>query len=184
VLFSDNPLIKYTINKGEGVGERVGEGVGEGAGAGEGAGVGARAGVNVKNGSYLPICFTLVVTRSSKFPTKDPCTIWSTQLFVLRNHLFMRRRLFCNILSMQHFVHATFCPRNHLSMRQFFCNVLSLQHFVHATFCPQQFVRNILSATICPRHFVLQRFVLRHFVHATFCPQHFVRDILSCDIQS
>jgi hypothetical protein len=29
VLFSDNPLIKYTINKGEGVGEREGEDVGE-----------------------------------------------------------------------------------------------------------------------------------------------------------
>jgi len=91
---------------------------------------------------------------------------------------------FFNVWSLQHFVHATFCPRNHLSMRHLFRNVLSLQHFVHATFCPQQFVRNILSATICPRHFVLQRFVLRHFVHATFCPQHFVRDILSCDIQS
>ncbi len=40
MLFSDNPLIKYTINKGEGVGEHVGEGVGEGAGVGEGEDVG------------------------------------------------------------------------------------------------------------------------------------------------
>jgi hypothetical protein len=80
----------------------------------------------------------------------------------------------CDVLSLQLSVRATFCP----------CNILSLQPFVHATFFLQPFVRDILSATICPRHFVLQRFVLRHFVHATFCPQHFVRDILSCDILS
>jgi hypothetical protein len=80
----------------------------------------------------------------------------------------------CNILSMRHFVLATFCP----------CDILSVRRFVHATNFLRRFVRNILSATLCPRPFVLQRIVLRHFVHATFCPQRFVRDDLSCDILS
>jgi hypothetical protein len=80
----------------------------------------------------------------------------------------------CNVLSMRLFVHATICP----------CDVLSMRRFVHATNFLRRFVRNILSATLCPRPFVLQRIVLRHFVHATFCPQRFVRDDLSCDILS
>ena len=74
-----------------------------------------------------------------------------------------------NILSLQHFVHATICP----------CNDLSLQRFVLATNFLRPFVRNDLSATICPRRFVLQR-----FVHATFCPQRFVRNVLSCNVLS
>ncbi|CAM4967252.1 unnamed protein product [Rotaria socialis] len=72
---------------------------------------------------------------------------------------------------MRRFVHATICP----------CDDLSMQRFVHATTFLQRFVRDILSATFCPRRFVLQRFVLRRFVHATFCPQRIVRNVLSRD---
>ncbi len=61
------------------------------------------------------------------------------QLSVLRNHLFMRRSFFCNVLSMQHFVLATICPCDIFFATFYPCNYLSMQHFV----------RNDISATFC-----------------------------------
>jgi hypothetical protein len=79
---------------------------------------------------------------------------------------------------------ATFCPQRFVRATICPCNILSMRRFVHATFFLQRIVRDEMSATICPRPFVLQPFVLRRFVHATNCPQRFVRDDLSCDILS
>ena len=63
----------------------------------------------------------------------------------------------CNILSLQRFVRATFCP----------CNVLSMRPFVHATICPC----DVLS----------MRRIFCDVLSATFCPRHYVRDHLSCN---
>jgi hypothetical protein len=70
----------------------------------------------------------------------------------------------CNILSMQRFVHATICP----------CDVLSMRRFVHATNFLRRFVRNILSATICPATNCPATFCPYDVLSATICPRRFV----------
>jgi hypothetical protein len=88
--------------------------------------------------------------------------------------IYVSMLLQCNNLSLQHFVHATFCP----------CNVLSMRHFVRATFCPcdeffatfcpQHFVRDIMSATICPATNCPATFCPCDILSATICPRRFV----------
>jgi hypothetical protein len=80
----------------------------------------------------------------------------------------MRRRFFCMVWSLQHFVHATFFLQRFVLATFCPCNILS------ATICPQHFVRDDMSATFCLATFCPATFCPCDILSATFCPRHFV----------
>jgi hypothetical protein len=82
--------------------------------------------------------------------------------------IYVSMLLQCNNLSLQHFVHATFCPCNVLSMRRIFCDVLS------ATFCPRHYVRGHLSCNELSCDILSMRYFVRNDLSATICPRRFV----------
>ncbi len=87
-------------------------------------------------------------------------------------------------LLLQHFVHATFCPWDILSMRPFVRATFCPCDEFFATFCPQHFVRDDMSATICPATNCPATICPCDILSATICPRPFVlrHSVLALDL--